>query len=693
MYLIEVHLRNWRSYRNATFKFPRPVDGRNVTLVGAQNGTGKTSLLMALYLGLFGRDAMLLIEGVRITGNDEERGSTYKNQLERIIHRTALGGSGSDEAHSLVRLRFEAPDGIQTAISRRWNFSRGGRVRDLNTRDGEEVTIEVNGDPRIYPSWQEANDRIAELLFPSNVMPCFFFDGEQAQERVEAAGGRALLDAVNTLYGTGMIDQLKQSLVTYINNERNALRRDVGNVREDELDQRREELDKAKEELENVARELTEKRREREELDAERQQHTSDLHQLIGDSAADIEEYATSIKALESEQLDLRKKLTDGLASLALPLALARNSQKVAETVSAEQIRDRWLLLKEEATGKAERIIVKVLPADGINPIEPPLVEQQVAVLRHRLETALEALWSPPPPGCAEEYQFSFLREADRAAILSKIERMRKAGAPDVAEGAISWRSVNTRLRETQRKFDSIRDIQPRLASLKALINSVTEKINKVIAEINSCEIRERGIAETIKDLRGSIGQMEKKRSIANPVQERLDVAYRVTEVIDGAKERLVPLCKAALEERCTYHFSQMVSDEYQNFQVRFDAEPRLENRHQAIYVTSLSGAQKRAFGLAFTLAVADVSGQQAPIIIDTPVGNMDSKYRDRVLKYVASAAPGQVIFLSHDEEISESYRQRLSPSIQKTILVTFEQVADGSGVSTVVDDKYFGDA
>lgn len=689
MHLVEAHLRNWRSYRNVLFRFPKPVPGRNVTLVGAQNGTGKTSLLIALYLGLFGREAMHLIEGVRIAGNDEEKGSSYKNLLERIIHRPALGGG--DDTHALVRLRFEAPDGSQTAISRRWNFSRVGRVRDLNTRDGEEVTIEVNGDPRIYPSWQDANDRIAELLFPSNVMPCFFFDGEQAQERVEAAGGRALLDAVNTLYGTGMIDQLKQSLITYINNERNALRRDVGNVRQDELDQRREELDKAKEELERVIGELTDKRRKHEELEGERQHHTNDLHQLIGDSAADIEEYATSIKALETEQVVLRKALTDGLASLALPLALGRNGQKVAEIVAAEQIRDRWLLLKEEATGKAERIIAKVLPADGADPINPPLLEPQVSELRHRLETALEALWSPPPPGCADDYQFSFLREADRAAILGKIERLRKAGVPDVAEAAISWRSVNTRLRETQRKFDSIRDIQPRLTALKDAIKEVNAKINTVIAEINSLDIRERGIAEAIKDLRGAIGQMEKKRNIANPVQEKLDVAYRVTEVIDGAKERLVPLCKAALEERCTYHFSQMISDEYRAFQVKFDGEPRLESGDLAVYVTSLSGAQKRAFGLAFTLAVADVSGQEAPIVIDTPVGNMDSKYRERVLRYVASAAPGQVIFLSHDEEISESYRQRLSPAIQKAILVSFEQVAEGSGVSTLTNDKYFG--
>ena len=93
---------------------------------------------------------------------------------------------------------------------------------------------------------------------------------------------------------------------------------------------------------------------------------------------------------------------------------------------------------------------------------------------------------------------------------------------------------------------------------------------------------------------------------------------------------------------------------------------------------------------MAFTLAIADVSGQQAPIVVDTPVGNMDSLYRDRVLRYVAEAAPGQVIFLSHDEEISDYYRKKINPRVASTMLISFKQIEEGSGVSEVIEGKYF---
>jgi DNA sulfur modification protein DndD len=452
-------------------------------------------------------------------------------------------------------------------------------------------------------------------------------------------------------------------------------------------------LERTKKDLERVAEQLKAKRREAEELESVRQKHTNELFQLVGDSQADISQYAESIKALQTEQLALRQKLTSGIASLSLPLAMSKTGQRLASAIESERIRDEWLHLKQAALGKAERIVREVLPEDGGADFEPPLLPGQREALKSRLETALEALWSPPPDGCAEGFRFVFLRESDRAAVLSKVHRVLKHGAPDLQQTVLDWNRVSTQLREAQRKFEAIRDVEPKLVELRKVITDVGERISIVSAELNGLENKEKALSTHIKDLRGAIGQMEKRQSIADPVQQKINVAYQVTEVLDEAGERLVPLCKEALEERCTYHFTQMISDEYKQFQVRFDAdtEPRLEKDDQVVYVAALSGAQKRAFGLAFTLAVADVSHQQAPIVIDTPVGNMDSRYRDRVLRHVAESAPGQVIFLSHDEEISPDYAEKLDEYVAKTMLLSFTQVEEGSGVTTVEDGVYFG--
>lgn len=691
MFLTQLQLRNWRSYRNASFVFPVPdrAGKKNVVLVGAQNGVGKTSFLMALYLGMFGREAMSLIEGFRSRGAAEDKFLSYQKLIESVLHRPA---KNQDDPHCSVTLKFQIDEG-EVIITRRWLYRPGGKVRDLESNDGEEVVVEVDGRKKLYPNWKDANARIEELLFPCNVMPCLFFDGEQAQERVEAAGGRALFDAVKALYGTGILEHLSESLRSYIANERGRLQKDFGSIRLDELEQKRQELDAQKDQLKTVQSLLANERKERTDTEERRKQVEGNLYSMVGDKAADIEEYSSTISALQEEELRLKQQMVAEVGSLALPLALNRSAWQLVSTIQTEQVRAKWLLLKDEAAGKASSIVESVLPSDRAANVSPPLLETQATQLRAALEKALEALWSPPPDGCATTFKFKFLHDNDRPMVISKIKKGVAAGPGSLADTALELHAITTKLEETRLRFERTRDIQPALQKLKIDLQEVLDKHREISGAVSGFEHQERGLQQTISELRAAIGQMENRQEAGSPIQEKLDTAQRLRSLVENASEKLVPLCRDALEEACTKHFAAMISGEYARFKARFatDSEPWLESPNgQQILVSSLSGAQKRVFGLAFTLAVADVSQTEAPIVIDTPVGNMDSEYRARVLKYVAAAAPGQVIFLSHNEEIYGQYVEAIAPRIRKKFLVSFERIEDGAGVSAVADDQYF---
>ena len=60
MYLSKLRLQNWRTYADVTFEFKEPSPRKSVVLAGAMNGHGKTSFLVSLYLGLFGRFGLRL---------------------------------------------------------------------------------------------------------------------------------------------------------------------------------------------------------------------------------------------------------------------------------------------------------------------------------------------------------------------------------------------------------------------------------------------------------------------------------------------------------------------------------------------------------------------------------------------------------------------------------------------------------
>ena len=47
-WISRIELKNFKSYRNQVFEFPKPSGGKNLVLIGGINGYGKTTLLEAI---------------------------------------------------------------------------------------------------------------------------------------------------------------------------------------------------------------------------------------------------------------------------------------------------------------------------------------------------------------------------------------------------------------------------------------------------------------------------------------------------------------------------------------------------------------------------------------------------------------------------------------------------------------------
>ena len=59
MWISRLELTCFKGYQHQVFSFPEPTNGKNIVLIGGMNGYGKTSILEALYLCLYGKDAMV----------------------------------------------------------------------------------------------------------------------------------------------------------------------------------------------------------------------------------------------------------------------------------------------------------------------------------------------------------------------------------------------------------------------------------------------------------------------------------------------------------------------------------------------------------------------------------------------------------------------------------------------------------
>ena len=85
--------------------------------------------------------------------------------------------------------------------------------------------------------------------------------------------------------------------------------------------------------------------------------------------------------------------------------------------------------------------------------------------------------------------------------------------------------------------------------------------------------------------------------------------------------------------------------------------------------------------------SLSELSKTNIPVIIDTPLGRLDSKHRTQLItKYFPEAGP-QTIILSTDEEIIGSYYKTFKPYIGKQYLCSENKKAPGSGL---IKEGYF---
>ncbi len=192
MLLEEIALQDFRAYRGRHVIDLRPASRRKpLVLVTGLNGTGKSTLLEALHLALYGK----LAPSIR------QDGKAYETFLESCFHQ---GSDATDRASVAVKLSHTAQGShVRYEIRRSW--SRAGK--------GVREQLEVHCDGEYSSSLSEDWGQLIEELLPSRLAPLFFFDGEKIEALADLrATSEVLSVAVHSLLGLDLVDQLGTDL-------------------------------------------------------------------------------------------------------------------------------------------------------------------------------------------------------------------------------------------------------------------------------------------------------------------------------------------------------------------------------------------------------------------------------------------------------------------------------------------------
>lgn len=628
-----------------------PIEGteRPIILFGGLNGAGKTSILTAVRLGLFGRQSFS-----QALSNGE-----YVEALSDLIHKGV--GHGGVQDNASIELEFKySQNGEENTYKVIRGWKRGKRDSLFLEKDGVQIP-ELN--------YEQCQGFLNELI-PTGIADLFFFDGEKIAELAEDESGTVLKTAVRRLLGLDVIAKLKSDLNIF-------LKKQGAGLLSQSLKEEMEALENTRISHEREAEKL------RFQADNElltQIEHTNSNIQIIenklsqngGAWAKTREDEQHKVDNLLKEKVELEKQIRMEMET-SLPFALAPNAMQRLQA----QIKQEQQIKKKQNFG-------------------------------NELDSFLETLRSKYPSFDTEMAQNaiadsfkSHVGEFDSAELLLDISD-RQANTIDYQLSNLSKESFSrfdearVRLQKVEEEIDNASNniarapeqeqVQELFVAVRALDKKKEQLINEYRALLEQAKRELRLALETARQIQ----KLHDKHKDQSNKNQSIGNAQNSILLLEKFGEQLTKARVNQLESEFVQSYKKLARKEDLQLSASinptsFDVE--LVDEHGIkINRKAMSAGEKQIYAISILEALGRTSGRKLPIIIDTPLGRLDSHHRDKLVENYFPTASHQVVILSTDTEIDRNYTSLIQDDIARTYEICF----DGATKSSTLKEGYF---
>lgn len=651
MILGQLTLTNFSVYAGTqTINLAPSSTNHPIVLIGGLNGAGKTSLLSAVRLALFGKRAIQF----------HQNNGSYVRLLRSFVHDRSNG-------HTSIELEFHTytlGEKDTYRICRSWALAPNEKVHEDVPRAWKNGT----DDPVLASAW----DDFIDTLMPANIAHLFFFDGEKVAELANAEGAKALLSTgIRSLLGIDLLTRLQDDLAELISKKSKSSQSDdtEDNLSSSETNIRNFESQKAAL-LSDI--EATEN-------------HRNIHHQALAQTEIRFKETGAHLlenrKSLEEDYQNAQnefKRVNAELVELAagpLPFVLIpdllnrvheqdkREKEAAAASVVLSVLEDR------------DRQTLEVL-SDAETEFKTRLAHYLQEDRRKRAETThAEQLLNLTPEGRQK------LKELE--GILDK-ERSR-------ARELLNLRSqAETQLHHTGR--------------LLAMVPS-EEAVKEITQEREECLRLVEAHNQELLTLRRRLEQCDAALSFRRAERERALKRLSLRQIEESTEGRVIRYAQkariraAAFSQRVLAHSLNELGEQIlesinklfrkESYVCKVNINPQdftLElsgMRGEPIPLDRLSAGERQLVIVAILWGLGQASGRPLPLIIDTPLGRLDTKHRENLLSYYLPGASHQTILLATDAEISKSEATKLKPFLGGSYVLTHNDTLKNTTIRT----------
>lgn len=652
-------IENYKSFQFPTvIHFPQSGEGKSIFLVGGMNGAGKTSIMEAINICLYG---------------------AKPEWLYKYINRKELS---KGNAYASFELELETDEHETILIHRSWS---AGATDKPQYKDLEEKLVVVKDGKRVSVQNKEMWQDFINATIPKSITQFFFFDGEKIQEIAADDHSEVRLQtSLEAALGIQYISRLASDIL-YLKQEE---RKGFVEISDEDIEYKESELKKEQRKLQSKKQERDDLSSELENFKKEKDEAQERFKAIFSIDA----ETSEIVKQKEKKKIQLSNKanqLENQIKTLNeqfLPWAMAgKLFDSIKKQIEAERDSIKQNALASNAKDLAKQIVERLEKPDPI--IEKPLSIEQKAKLEERVFDLLAQ-----NKGSEDIRKILNLSERDAAKVLNRIEEVEQSDVMQLEqllkekeELDAEIRSIDTSLSNaaSESEKELFETLQNTIESCQTQIGRISVRLSNVNEEIVMIENR-------IKDIELEINKLYEKHNVS---KDRADFIQECDAIANLLNTYIVKLRKAKVQmlQEKTFEMYKMLSSKsglIKDLEINdktYEIIIRDRSGHE-MKKSGLSAGEKEVFAVSLLWGLAQTSQLHLPIIIDTPLSRLDSVHRDNIVNHYFPNAADQVIILSTDTEVDSNYFKNLEPHLTGAARLEFSQINE----ITTVKEGYF---
>jgi DNA sulfur modification protein DndD len=617
-----------------------PKYNKNIILLGARNGRGKTSFLRIL---------RIMIHGLK------ENGDFTKSDAKLTPNEYAVGKGNKWEGI------FYKKSGINKASVKGILELDGKEL--IITREFEKTALSFGENLTVYfDSKKEQSAQVfLDNVLPKNFAQFFFFDGEKLEDLMNTQNLN-IKESLEVLLNIKTYEKLITNIKTIQRDYKKETEDSPTSTEIQKLEHKKisllDDIKINKDSIEKIEKEIK-------LLKIEIEDKLDYLTDLTAEKKSDLKPLKKEKENIESELQDLKEYIASKVKGVDLLVLMVEN---ISRDYLHKLEDDKTNFQLEEQLKLFKRTLNTIIPKIQNNIFDSTLSEippeynlsfDTTDFYQNRIKEEADKAWEEFKSTKSKDIdkQIIYYNEDDKARLQGIFEQK-----TTMYEKFTHLQSLEIRLKEIKNKLENATENESESDSSILKYKNEKEDLDEKKSQY------EQKIGEFSKDnelknkekdtLDIEIKHLEKKLNLSQPILNSIDLSEKLIDFFQEFKLKLLHKKIEDLESAFNDFLFQLAHDKdwIKMVEINDKFEIKLLNYlEREMSVSSLSAGQRQILATALIQALASVSEVKSFICIDTPLARIDLENREQIITKYYPKASKQVIILSTNSEIDPS--------------------------------------